>query len=62
RIDPVADAPSRRNVPFISVTGYNTAFLPEGYAERPRLCKPFKMADLIGPLSRLLHAPAAKDR
>ena len=63
RIDPVAEALSRRNVPFVFVTGYSTGVLPSAFAERPRLCKPFKMADLLGALSNLVtHSPAAAAR
>jgi len=63
RIDPVAEALSRRNVPFVFVTGYSTGVLPSAFAERPRLCKPFKMADLLGALSNLVtHSPAATTR
>jgi DNA-binding response OmpR family regulator len=60
RIDPVADALDRRNVPFLFVTGYTTGALPAAYAERPRVCKPFKMADLLGALSRLVIPPTKK--
>jgi DNA-binding response OmpR family regulator len=54
RIDPVADALSRRNVPFAFVTGYGTGALPGRYADRPRICKPFRMADLLRALSSLV--------
>ena len=54
RIDPVADALFRRNVPFAFVTGYGAGGLPHAYADRPRLCKPFKMAELIGVLANLV--------
>lgn len=57
RIYPVADILSRRNVPFVFLTGYASGVLPGEYAERPRLCKPFKMADLLGTLSSLLKPP-----
>ena len=60
RIDQVADALSRRNVPFLFVTGYSAASLPADFAERPRVCKPFKMADLLCALSNLVHAPSSK--
>jgi DNA-binding response OmpR family regulator len=60
RIDPVADALSRRRIPFMFVTGYGTAALPGEYAERPRLCKPFRMADLLGTLSGLLNPRMCK--
>jgi DNA-binding response OmpR family regulator len=56
RIDSVADALSRRSVPFMFVTGYNIGALPGGHTQRPRLCKPFKMADLLDALSSLVKA------
>jgi CheY-like chemotaxis protein len=56
RIDPVADALSRRNVPFMFVTGYNIGAMPGGHTHRPRLCKPFKIADLLDALSDLVKA------
>jgi DNA-binding response OmpR family regulator len=52
RIYPVADILSRRNIPFVFVTGYGV--LPGEYAKRPRLCKPFKMADLLDTLSDIV--------
>jgi DNA-binding response OmpR family regulator len=54
RINPVADALSERNVPFLFVTGYGTNALPSEYAERPHICKPFRMAELIGALSSVV--------
>ena len=62
RVDPVANALSHRNVPFMFVTGYSTGALPADFAERPRLCKPFKMADLLDTLSDLVNAPTLKKR
>jgi DNA-binding response OmpR family regulator len=59
RVYPVADALSRRNVPFVFVTGYGTSGLPREYAKRPRLGKPFKMADLLDQLSSLVAPPSA---
>jgi DNA-binding response OmpR family regulator len=59
RVYPVADALSRRDVPFVFVTGYSTDVLPCEYAARPRLSKPFKMADLLGQLSSLVAPPSA---
>jgi CheY-like chemotaxis protein len=58
RIDPVAATLTQRGIPFAFVTGYGQEFLPNGYAGRPRLCKPFKRADLIATLTRLVQ-PAA---
>jgi DNA-binding response OmpR family regulator len=59
RVYPVADALSRRNVPFVFITGYGTGVLSGEHAERPRLCKPFKMADLLGKLSSMVAPPGA---
>ncbi len=58
RIYPVADILSRRNIPFVFVTGYGV--LPGEYAKRPRLCKPFKMADLIDTLSDIVNTAPAR--
>lgn len=57
RVDPVAEALSQRNVPFMFVTGYGTGSLPAEFAERPRLCKPFKMAELLATLSTIVKTP-----
>jgi CheY-like chemotaxis protein len=54
RIDPVADALSERDVPFMFVTGYGANALPREYAERPHIGKPFRMAELLGMLSSIL--------
>ena len=54
RIDPVADALSERDVPFMFVTGYGENALPSKYAERPHIGKPFRMAELLGMLSSIL--------
>ena len=54
RIYPVADILSRRNIPFVFVTGYGV--LPGEYANRPRLCKPFKMVDLLDTLSDIVKS------
>ena len=55
RIDPVADALSERDVPFMFVTGYGASALPKEYAERPHIGKPFRMAELLGILSSILR-------
>ena len=54
RINPVADALSKRDVPFIFVTGYGANALPREYAERPYIGKPFRMAELLRVLSSIL--------
>jgi DNA-binding response OmpR family regulator len=58
RIYPVADILSRRNIPFVFVTGYGV--LPGEYASRPRVCKPFKMADLLDTLSDIVKTAPAR--
>jgi len=60
RVFPVADILSGRNIPFLFVTGYGTVALLGDYAERPRICKPFKIADLLGALFSITR-PAAAD-
>jgi len=60
RINPVADALCERNVPFLFVTGYGANALPAEYAERPRVCKPFRMADLLCTLSNVVKSPIQK--
>ena len=62
RINPVADALSERNVPFLFVTGYGASALPSEYAERPRLCKPFRMAELLGALASVVNSPIQGSR
>ena len=57
RINPVADALSERNVRFLFVTGYGANALPSEYAARPHVCKPFRMAELIGALSSVVNSP-----
>jgi DNA-binding response OmpR family regulator len=57
RINPVADALSERNVPFMFVTGYGANGLPTEYSERPHICKPFRMHELISALSSVVKAP-----
>jgi CheY-like chemotaxis protein len=57
RINPVADALSQRNVPFMFVTGYGANALPREYAARPHIGKPFRMAELLGALSKMLKPP-----
>jgi len=60
RIDPVADALSERNVPFLFLTGYGANALPGEYAERPHVCKPFRMADLLCTLSSVVKPTIQK--
>jgi DNA-binding response OmpR family regulator len=51
RVYPVAEILARRHVPFVFVTGYGANTLPVEYAERPRICKPFRIAELLSAIS-----------
>jgi DNA-binding response OmpR family regulator len=62
RINPVADALTERNVPFLFVTGYGANALPGEYAQRPHICKPFRMAELLGALSSVINSPTQEAR
>jgi CheY-like chemotaxis protein len=44
---PIIEALTRRNVPFVFVTGYGHGHLPAGYTDRPVLRKPFRQEDLV---------------
>ena len=61
RVDPVAQALTNRNVPFVFVTGYGATGLPGEFAERPHICKPFRMADLLGTLSGLVKPAMGRE-
>jgi CheY-like chemotaxis protein len=52
---PVADALAVRGVPFVFSTGYSGQSLAEGYRHRPMLGKPYRDAQLVEMLTRLLH-------
>lgn len=52
---PVADALTERGVPFAFSTGYSGQSLHEGYRDRPVLGKPYREADLVAMLERLLR-------
>lgn len=52
---PVADALAARGVPFVFSTGYSGESLDDGYRDRPVLGKPYREADLVEVLTRLLR-------
>jgi DNA-binding response OmpR family regulator len=54
RVYPVADILAQRGVPFVFVTGYGVNALPPEYAKRPRICKPFRIAELLSTISSLV--------
>jgi CheY-like chemotaxis protein len=49
---PVADALLERGIPVVFATGYDGPFLPERFADTPRLSKPFTEAALDRMLTR----------
>jgi DNA-binding response OmpR family regulator len=55
RVDPVAEALSARDVPFMFLTGYSTGVLPAKFDHRPLVRKPFRMNDLIGTLATMVR-------
>jgi DNA-binding response OmpR family regulator len=50
---PLADALSARGVPFVFVTGYGAAQLPERYRTANRIPKPYDPVALIAMVKRL---------
>ncbi len=55
---PVAEVLNERRIPFAFLTGYDAEALPRPFCEQPRLGKPFKPAELIGTVARLVAAAA----
>jgi CheY-like chemotaxis protein len=51
----VADALAARGVPFVFSTGYSGQSLDDRYRDRPVLGKPYREAELVAMLARLLH-------
>lgn len=49
-----------RGVPFVFVTGYDAAVVPDDLAQRPRLQKPIRDRDLLAALAELV-APSVAD-
>ncbi len=50
---PVADILANRGLPFVFVTGYGGAGLPEQYRSRPTLQKPFQLDELSKTLNAI---------
>ncbi len=56
---PAADALSDRGVPFVFTTGFSMGIvMPERFAERPTLTKPYREEDVLAALSKLLDLGA----
>jgi CheY-like chemotaxis protein len=58
-IYPVAEALTRRQVPFVFSTGYGSAGIKDAFRDRPVLQKPFAQQDLKQKLLGARAAPAA---
>ena len=61
KVFPVADKLLQRGIPFLLSSGYGDWALPENLRDRPRLTKPFAIAELEEQV-RLLCARAAEVR
>ena len=56
---PVADALSRRGIPFAFTTGFSMSIvMPERFATRAVLTKPYREGDVLAALGKLFDAPA----
>jgi DNA-binding response OmpR family regulator len=58
-IYPVAEVLSERNVPFIFLTGYSSVPSDPRFAQRPRVEKPFDLAELRRAMSREFSLPSS---
>ena len=57
---PVADVLAGKGIPFVFLTGYQAADLPERFAEGPMIAKPIRDTDLKRALMPLIDGLAAK--
>jgi CheY-like chemotaxis protein len=53
-ITPVAEAIEKRGLPFLFVSGYGSAGLPQGFRERPVLQKPFPISKLSDAIEAII--------
>lgn len=58
----IVAALTRRNMPFVFVTGYGRAALPEGFGQGPLLNKPFTQAQLLDVARQLFRPTPAATR
>jgi CheY-like chemotaxis protein len=54
-VDDIAVALTRRNIPFVFVTGYGRQALPESFAQSPILTKPFTQEQLLQTAANLIQ-------
>ena len=58
-VDDLAAALTRKNVPFVFVTGYGHESLPRSFSTAPMLAKPFSREQLLRAVTPLIEPPAA---
>jgi DNA-binding response OmpR family regulator len=58
RVFPVAEVLSRRQIPFVFVTGYGSDTLPAEHHARPSIRKPFRNQELLNVVSELVNEAA----
>ncbi|HXC90864.1 MAG TPA: response regulator [Stellaceae bacterium] len=58
RVFPVAEILSRRQIPFVFVTGYAVDSLPGEHHGRPTIRKPFSNQELVNTVASLMNAAA----
>ena len=51
---PIAAALTRRNLPFVFLTGYGRGARPAGYAKTPIVGKPFETVELLDALTQAM--------
>ena len=61
-VDDIAAALTRRRIPFMFVTGYGRASLPEAFGKAPMLPKPFTEAQLLEAAADLIDRRAVTVR
>jgi DNA-binding response OmpR family regulator len=59
---PLAQALLDRKIPFVFLSGYGTAGLPERFRSWPRIAKPYDPARLIPDLERALRSLSTESR
>jgi DNA-binding response OmpR family regulator len=57
---PIADRLGAAGIPFLIATGYNSASLPDRFADTPRIEKPFDPARIIEAVPKLLGTRRAQ--
>jgi CheY-like chemotaxis protein len=58
-VDDLAAALTRKNVPFVFVTGYGQESLPRSFSTAPMLAKPFSREQLLRAVAPLIEPSAA---